>query len=121
VADAEEVARARSQRERVGERHLPGLVDEQVVERPLVLVARVVPRRAGGDVAVRARAGVGDVLDLRALVVRLGIARARFLAAAEREARRLDLGEDVVDRLFALRRGPDGLAVPRRVPGQAPP
>ena len=54
VADEHEVARAGAHRERVGERHLAGLVDEEVVERAVVLVAGEEPGGAGGEVAVGA-------------------------------------------------------------------
>ena len=63
VADEHEVPRGRAHRERVGERDLAGLVDEEVVERAVVLGAREEPGGAGGEVAVGARDRVVDVLD----------------------------------------------------------
>ena len=107
IADEDHVARARRHRERVGERDLPGLVDEEVVERPVVRRVGEEPRRARGDVAVDDVVVVRDVLDVLALVVRLRVAAARLLLADEG---RVDRVEHVVDRLVALRRDADGLA-----------
>ena len=45
IADEDYVARARPHRERVGERHLPRLVDEEVVDRALVVGIGDEPRR----------------------------------------------------------------------------
>ena len=56
VADEHDVPRARPHRERVGERDLAGLVDEEVVERRVVGVAREVPRRAGRSTSTPAHA-----------------------------------------------------------------
>src|SRR6185437_6854626 len=80
VAHEYEVAGCRPHGQRVGERDLTRLVDEEVVERLLVLRAREEPRRPGREVTAAAGAGVGDVLDqLRAVVERLGVAPARLL------------------------------------------
>ena len=55
VADEHDVPRRRPHRERVGERDLPGLVDEEVVD--LLVLAREEPRRAGGEVGADALVG----------------------------------------------------------------
>ena len=60
VAEQDQVARARAHRERVGERDLAGLVDEEVVERAVQLLAAEQPRRPGHEVVVAA----GEVGDL---------------------------------------------------------
>ena len=57
IAEQDERLRARAERERVGERGLPRLVDEQVVERPVELLAREEPGGAREEVVV----GVGEV------------------------------------------------------------
>ena len=46
VAEEDEVARDRADRDRVGERHLARLVHEQRVEEALEVLAREEPRRA---------------------------------------------------------------------------
>ena len=51
VADEHDVPRRRAHRERVGERNLPGLVDEEVVERGVVLG----PREEPGGAAARSQ------------------------------------------------------------------
>ena len=55
VAEQDERPRARAERERVGERGLPRLVDEEVVERPVELLAREEPGRAGEELVRRHR------------------------------------------------------------------
>ena len=47
VAEQDDVARARPERERVGERHLPRLVDEERVDDALHVLAREEPGGAG--------------------------------------------------------------------------
>jgi hypothetical protein len=54
VADEHDVPRGRAHRKRIGERDLPGLVDEEVVERRLVLLPCVEPGGARGQVTVSA-------------------------------------------------------------------
>ena len=124
VADEHDVPRRRAHRERVRERNLPGLVDEEVVERGVVLGPREEPGGARGEVAAGARRRVLDARDVRALVLRLGIAAARFLEAAELEpglgGRALDGVEQVVDRLVARRGDPDALAVGDQMSDQMP-
>ena len=71
VADEHEVARRGAHRERVGERDLAGLVDEQVVELAVVLAVGEEPGRAAEQVAVVAVGVVEDVLDPVARVPRL--------------------------------------------------
>ena len=55
VAEQDERPRARAERERVGERGLARLVDEEVVERPVELLAREQPGGAGEEVRVGSR------------------------------------------------------------------
>ena len=52
IADEHQIASSRSHRERVGEGNVAGLVDEEVVERGVVLLVREEPRRAGCEVAL---------------------------------------------------------------------
>ena len=63
VADEHEVPRRGAHRERVGERDLAGLVDEEVVELAVVLAVGEEPRRAAEQVAVVAVGVVEHVLD----------------------------------------------------------
>ena len=56
VAEQDDVAGGGAQRERVGEGDLARLVDEQVVERAVDLLAAEVPGGAGGQVD----AGIGE-------------------------------------------------------------
>ena len=63
IAEQDHVARARAHRERVGERDLAGLVDQQVVERLVHLLAAEQPRGPGHEV-VAAAGEVGDVLGV---------------------------------------------------------
>ena len=113
VADEHEVARRGAHRERVGERDLAGLVDEEVVELPVVLVVGEEPRGAAEQLAVVAVVVVEHVLDPVALVLRL-LAVARLLEAAERDAELgrafHDLLEQLVDRAVARRGDTHALA-----------
>ena len=88
VADEDDVPRRRPHRERVGERHLAGLVDEEVVERAVVRRARRARpcrRRASTPAHV---VGVGRRSRSRSPVVaRLRVAAARLLAARRRRSR----------------------------------
>ena len=122
VADEHEVPGRRPHRERVGERHLTRLVDEQVVD--LLVLAGEEPRRAGRQVGAEALVGVLDVLDRLLPVVRLRVACARLLAPVEGDpelARGLDdRVEQVVDRLVARRGDAHGLAVREQVRDQPP-
>ena len=64
VAEQDEVAGAGGDGERVGERHLAGLVDQQDVDRRLHALAREQPRRAGDQQHVVGAAGSASVLDV---------------------------------------------------------
>ena len=125
VADEDDVPRRRPHRERVGERDLPGLVDEEVVERPLVL-AREEPRRAGGEVGADARVRVGRRSRPRSRRRRTtpGCRRSPSCgpsnASPSSAAGLDDLVEQVVDRLVARRGDADRLAVRDQVRDQPP-
>ena len=94
VAEQDERPRARPERERVGERGLAGLVDEEVVELPVELLAREEPGRAGEELRRPARrtslARCSDVLDQcpAPCVVRSSRCRPSLLQPAERDALR---------------------------------
>ncbi len=122
IADEDDVPRRRPHRERVGERDLPGLVDEEVVERAVVVGIGEEPGGAGGEVAVDALGRCLDALDVRARVLRLGVAGARLLQPAVVEPELgggvLDRVEQVVDRLVARRGDADALAVRHQVRDQ---
>ena len=53
VAEQDEVPRRRPHRERVGERELAALVDEQRVDVPVDVLAREEERRAGDELELR--------------------------------------------------------------------
>ena len=123
VADEHEVPRGRAHRERVGERDLPGLVDEEVVERAVVLGAREEPGGAGGEVAVGARRRVGRRSRCVELVVAdSGLPPLAFFRPLKLEPELaggvLDRVEQVVDRLVARRGDADALAVREQVRDQ---
>ena len=86
VAEQDDVARGGADRERVGERHLARLVDEQVVERLVHLLAREEPRRAGDQLHV-VRAAKSSLLAAvsrsKSTVVARLLAAAALLQAAE--------------------------------------
>ena len=112
VAEQDDVARARPERERVGERHLPRLVDEQRVDDALHVFAREEPRGAGEQQHVLLRCGEVRLVPRRRHEV--GLVQVALLQPAELEAllarRLLDLGDEVVDRLVARRRDADATA-----------
>ena len=114
VADEHDVVRAGRHRAGVGERDLAGLVDEEVVEPPVELGVGEEPGRAAEQLRVRGLLVLVDVLDLRAGVLRLGVAAARLLHPVEGEPElgraRLDLGQELVDRPVARRGDADRLA-----------
>ena len=116
VAEEDDRLRARPERERVRERDLAGLVDEQVVELRVELLAAEEPARPGDELVVglEERLRPRLALDERPLVDRLRVPARRLLEAAELDALRervlLDLGEELVDRLVALRGDRDPLA-----------
>ena len=89
VAEQDHVAGGGGEGEGVGERDLPGLVDEEVVELCGVLAA-VVPGGAGGEVDLGIAEGsvVGDGLDQAVLGVelRLRVPRGGLLQAPEADA-----------------------------------
>jgi hypothetical protein len=62
VAEHDDAARRQSRGGRVGERELPGLVDEQQVEAVAVLLAREQPRGAGQE-RVLVALGLGVPVD----------------------------------------------------------
>ena len=115
---------ARPHRERVRQGDLPGLVDDEIVERA------VEPRRGRRARRSRRRAGcrrrrafegrvVVVVLDELAVVLGLRIPSVDFLSPLKRTpvgpGDLLDLGEQVVDGLVALRRDADAPAVRQQV------
>ena len=108
VAEQDQVAGRGADRDRVGERDLPGLVDHEVVERRVELLAREQPGGAGDElhVGVGEAGDLGRVPDPVAVVLGL-VAVARLLQPAEASALPrglvLDRGEQVVDHLVALR------------------
>ena len=122
VAEQHERPRARAQRERVRERDLAGLVDEEVVELPVELLAREEPGGAREEV-VRRRStnGSTSVLALDRARSRRRTPDCRRLPSSARgtrrpsRPRRLDLGEQLVDRLVALRGDADPLAAREQV------
>ena len=67
VAKQHDVARRRSHRERVGERHLPGFVDDERVDLAVERFVREEPRRAREEQHVGAR--------IRESSVSVGVAR----------------------------------------------
>ena len=107
VAEENEVPRGRADRDRIRQRELPGLVDEERVHVPGQLLAREQPRRSGDQVQVRVEHGVvrARVLDHAAL--ELGVGAGRLLQTADLDALLgrggLDLLEMLVDRLVAER------------------
>ena len=115
VTEQDERPRGRAERERVRERDLPGLVDEEVIERPVELGPAEEPGRAGDELHLR----VGEARvaprrrDEAAGEDRVIPAR-RLLQPAELDACLgsdfFDLAEQVVDRLVARRGDADPLA-----------
>ena len=101
VADEHEVSGAGSHREGVCERHLAGLVDEEVVEHAVVLPVGKQPRRAADQVAVMAVVVGEDVADTVPLVLGFAVVAARLLRPPEHDAELrgalLDFGEQLVD------------------------
>ena len=116
IADEDDVARARRHRERVGERHLPGLVDEEIVERALVVGIGEKPRGARRDVAVDDVVVVRDVLDVARLRSTTRGCR-RSPSSCRRWARRSHRGRCGSPCGSARRRRPS--CRPRRAPGSA--
>src|SRR5207248_233796 len=103
--------------DRVGERDLARLVDEEVVERLVELRLREQPRRSGDE---------GDIFIVKAAVGGLDespVVRAALLQPDEVDALveryLLDLAQEVVDRLVALRRHRYALAAVDQVDDQA--
>ena len=131
IAQEDQVAGRRAHRQRVGERDLAGLVDDEVVERAVQVWPREEPGRSGEELDVAARTRerrvVRVALDELAVVLGLGVPGRRLLEPLEAHARvpgdRLDLVEQVVDGLVALRGDPDPLAAGQQVhddPGAGP-
>ncbi len=85
VAEQDEVARRRSNGDRVGKRDLAGLVDHEVVERRVELLAREEPRGAGDepDLGIEERRDLGLARDQLALERGLVVAVARLLQPSE--------------------------------------
>src|SRR5206468_3249984 len=120
------IAGRRADRERVGERDLARLFDEQVVERLVHVVLGEEPGGAGDELDFGRRwevVVVGGAFDELAIEFRLLVSLTRFLQPAELEALRardlLDLLEQVVDRLVAVRGDADPLARSHQVDEQA--
>ena len=126
VAEQHDVARRGPHRERVGERHLPGFVDHQRVDRAVERGVREEPCGSGEELdvrgSIRERRVVASLLDKVAFVLRL-LALARLLQTAEIQSLRLrrlfDFVEQVVDRLVAGRRHADAPAAPHEVGDEA--
>src|SRR5207249_2690960 len=116
VTEEDERTRACAQRERVRERDLARLVEEEVVELQVHLLAAEEPARAGDELVVGLEDDlrVGLARDARSLVNRVRVVAGRLLEAAELDAFcdrvLLDLQEELVDRLVALRGDRDPLA-----------
>ena len=116
VAEEDDVARRVPDRDHVGERDLPRLVDDQRVEEALELLPHEEPRRAGDELQLLLEqvAPVVGGIDEVALEARVLVSLGRLLAPDEREALlarlALDLGEQLVDRLVAERRDADAPA-----------
>ncbi len=130
VAEQHDVACGRSHRQRIGERHLPGLVDHQGVDRGRGAAVQALvgeePGGSGEEHRVRGggeRRDVGGAGDRAAVVERLVVAGGRLLETAEAKAflgrRLLHLGEQVVDRLVARRGDPDAPALAHELGDQA--
>ncbi len=114
VAEQDDVPRRRPDREHVGERDLPALVDEQRVDVPVQVLAREEERRAGEELEllVEHRRRSSRCSRRTASSYRVPVA-ARLLPPAELEPRLerrlLDVLEELVDRLVAQRRDADAL------------
>ena len=80
VAEQDERARRGAHRERVGERDLSGLVDEEVVERLVELLAGEQPGGAGDQPDLRVGEAVLRGLDERPLVMALRRCRSTFFS-----------------------------------------
>src|SRR5439155_2900598 len=117
IAEQDQVAGGGAHREGVGEGDLPRLVDDERVDEIAAVEVLVgeQPRRAGQELdapgPLDQLAGVLDVGDPVTPVLRLGVAGAALLEAADRHAflagGLADLVEQVVDRLVARGRDAD--------------
>ena len=126
VAEQHDAARRLGHRERVGERHLPRLVDDQDVDRRRASSSRAhshaVPAMSCDRAVVVARRESSLPVDASRCRRAFSGSSLDLLPAAERaaasSARVLDLGEQVVDRLVRRRRDADPHAVAQQVDGE---
>lgn len=116
IADQHDVARARAGSDEVGQRHLSGLVDEQIVELLVVLVAGEQPRRAA-DQRQAAEAGIVIVLGDSNAGVSQGFAVVALLDLLDRLQLALSLArplgdskQQIVDGLMRMRGHGDAFA-----------
>src|SRR5438105_15721562 len=123
ITEQNERARRRPHRQRIRQRYLARLVDEQVIERLVELRSREEPRRSRVQLNVDCWDDLVCALDELSFVRRFGIAAARLLQASERDAvlarGLLDRAQEIVDRLVARRRDTDSLAAHEQVHDQA--
>jgi len=115
ISEENQVAGGRAHGQRIRERDLAGLVDHQVVQRTVQLGAREEPRRPREELnirgGIRERGVVRIAPEEVAVELGFGIAGRRLLEPLEANAgvpgHPLDLGQEIVDGLVALRRDAD--------------
>ena len=90
--------RAGRHREHVGERHLPGLVDEQHVDAVAETLVRPQPRRAAEQAILVGREQPRNAIVVVDRVQRLGVVVLRFAFVQALEVREALLGRVLADR-----------------------
>ena len=120
VADEDDVARGSAGGDEVGQRHLPGLVDHEEVERAFPLFPGEEPSRTRHELGVVRYGGVVEDIDNHSAAdLLLLVVPVRLLEASDRDARflrcRLDAVQQIDDGLVRQGRHAHPLAAPDRV------
>ncbi len=119
IAHQYDVSRTQAHGDDIGNRYLPGFVDEEVIQRLIEFRPCEQPGGAGNQIiAAPADVLVGhDIVDHR--TIQLMILRRAFLGPAEHdspvECLFLDLDEEVIDGLMRIRRHPDALTLSQHI------